>query len=821
MAFASLKLDTMKEGKTNVSFVDSEDLGYDHAKKDEHFFISPSATRGDLVVEDQSSDSDVVEQPTGCWNTWQQYPKHVFLIVGNEFCERFSYYGMRTVLTLYIVNILGFSDDNSVAMYHGFIVLCYTTPLLGSILADGYIGKFHTILWISLLYASGNIVLAVSAMFDKNSATHPALDFLGLIIIGFGTGGIKPCVSAFGGDQFKKGQERILETFFSVFYFSINAGATISGFVTPYMRVMPCMGRDTCYPLAFGVPAILMCTSVLFFIIGSRWYTRYPPKENVMLEVVKTMKSALSNKRFFQVNRQHWLDHHLDNHSCTGDMKCEGLARKLGRKPGDPSACHQRQFVDDIKAFLRVSIMYLPVPVFWALYDLQGSRWVLQGVAMDGKLWGNAVLLPDQMPTVNAVLIMLFIPLFQGVVYPTVKKLGINFTPLRKMTVGGLLTSASFVIAMFVQIAVNKTLAGPPAANEVHLTFINTYPCNVSVSPIGNNISGAQSSYPVIPTKKSYEIKGLKISDGTYSWKVNGSCIQNQATIVPTAVQAGKAWYTILNQYQSAGTFVASQVKSTTGEGQFKISVNFWVKGTNYTNQQYLFCSPYKNDFVHPCVPKEEDNIGPIKLNSFGTSWNGQSGRLSSTYIELKPKYWQLYKVLNGSTAWKDRRTKPKDVAKFLQTTNISFSTRDQGAVYTLTIWGDNEMHMNVSNQNLVTIVPPNSVSILLQIPQYVVVTAAEILFSITGLEFSYSQAPQSMKSVIQAVWLLTVAGGDLIDLIIAEARIFENLAYELLLYAILMAVVIVIFALMAQFWYKYNYYIRDDNEEDDAETKT
>ncbi len=86
----------------------------------------------------------------------------------------------------------------------------------------------------------------------------------GLFIIAIGTGGIKPCVSAFGGDQFvRPQQDKQLVAFFSVFYFSVNAGSLISTFVTPILREdVHCFNKDSCYPLAFGVPAILMIVAV-------------------------------------------------------------------------------------------------------------------------------------------------------------------------------------------------------------------------------------------------------------------------------------------------------------------------------------------------------------------------------------------------------------------------------------------------------------------------------------------------------------------------------------------------------------------------------
>ena len=87
---------------------------------------------------------------------------------------------------------------------------------------------------------------------------------IGLLVIAVGTGGIKPCVSAFGGDQFvRPQQDRQLEQFFSIFYFAINVGSLISTFLTPILREdVKCFGQQFCFPLAFGVPAILMIVAV-------------------------------------------------------------------------------------------------------------------------------------------------------------------------------------------------------------------------------------------------------------------------------------------------------------------------------------------------------------------------------------------------------------------------------------------------------------------------------------------------------------------------------------------------------------------------------
>src|SRR6204780_2744196 len=139
-----------------------------------------------------------------------RWPSQIKYIVGNEACERFSYYGMRSILAGYITGAvlkggLGLDADSSTSIIHAFVAANYFMPLIGGWLSDKLIGRYHTILWVSLFYCVGHGVLACS---DYAGGVHGKLICLysGLALIAFGSGGIKPCVSAFMGDQFKPEQ---------------------------------------------------------------------------------------------------------------------------------------------------------------------------------------------------------------------------------------------------------------------------------------------------------------------------------------------------------------------------------------------------------------------------------------------------------------------------------------------------------------------------------------------------------------------------------------------------------------------------------------
>ena len=144
-----------------------------------------------------------------------RWPAQIKYIVGNEACERFSFYGMKGILVGYMTaqllrGGLNMSDDKATSIFHLFVFANYFTPLLGAWISDKFFGRYNTILWVSSFYCAGHGVLAMSDLFHTPEAKFNLL-CVGLTLIAFGAGGIKPCVSAFMGDQFKADQGHLLQ----------------------------------------------------------------------------------------------------------------------------------------------------------------------------------------------------------------------------------------------------------------------------------------------------------------------------------------------------------------------------------------------------------------------------------------------------------------------------------------------------------------------------------------------------------------------------------------------------------------------------------
>ncbi len=318
-------------------------------------------------------------------------PPGVPYIIGNEGAERFSFYGMRAILVVFMTQHLLTADgsaslmgeDEAKAWFHLFVSVVYFTPILGALISDGLLGKYRTIITLSVVYCLGHLALAVD---------HTRLGLaIGLGLIALGSGGIKPCVSAHVGDQFGASNQHLLARVFSWFYFSINLGAFVSILATPWL-----LARHGA-SVAFAVPGVLMFLATVVFWAGRRKFVHIPP----------------------------------------GGM---GFVREAISRRG-------------LGALGRLVLIYVFVAMFWALFDQTASAWVLQAQKMDRAIFGFEVL-PAQIQAANPLLVMLLIPLFSYVVYPAIDRIW-RLTELRKMAVGMFITAAAFAIPTWLQFRID------------------------------------------------------------------------------------------------------------------------------------------------------------------------------------------------------------------------------------------------------------------------------------------------------------------------------------------------------------------------------
>src|ERR1035437_1482332 len=374
----------------------------------------------------------------------RRWPPQIKFIVGNEACERFSYYGMRSILAGYITGAvlkggLGQDADTSTEIIHLFVFANYFMPLFGAWLSDKFIGRYRTILWVSLFYCAGHGVLACSDFVGGGVHGKLTCLFIGLALIAFGSGGIKPCVSAFMGDQFKPEQSHLLQKAYGAFYWAINFGSFFSFLVIPWIK------DHHGYSLAFGVPGILMDIATFIFWLGTKHYVRVPPSRET--------KHAGFFKVFFHAFQIRLKIVAADvRRLILPKSASESEPRHLGSYGKSFWDAARSRFseseIDAAKSVPPILFVFALVPIFWSLFDQTNSTWVLQGQKMVPAKFLGLDIGAEQMQSMNPLIVMLLVPLFTLGIYP---RLGRFASPLRRMAYGMFLAAGSYLIVAALQ----------------------------------------------------------------------------------------------------------------------------------------------------------------------------------------------------------------------------------------------------------------------------------------------------------------------------------------------------------------------------------
>jgi len=319
-------------------------------------------------------------------------PAGIPFILANEAGERFAFYGMSSILVVFMTKYLMGSggalavmeDEPAKEWFHLFTAAVYFTPLIGALLSDLWLGKYRTIVAFSVVYCVGLGLL----VWDQTRVGLAG----GLILIALGSGIIKPCVSANVGDQFGQQNKHLLSKMYSWFYFSINVGACISMLACPWLldKFGPRVG--------FGVPAALMVFATVAFVMGRWKYVHIPAAGRKVIDEV--------------------LDKAV------------------------------------LKILARLCVIYVFVAMFFALFYQSQSAWILQAENMNLK-WLGITWLPAQVQFVNSLYLLPMIPLFTYVMYPLISKV-FPLTPLRKIGLGMFVTAVCFVVPAWVEIEIAR-----------------------------------------------------------------------------------------------------------------------------------------------------------------------------------------------------------------------------------------------------------------------------------------------------------------------------------------------------------------------------
>lgn len=476
------------------------------------------------------------------------WPAGVPYIIGNEACERFSYYGMRAILQIHMTALfagqiigektaeaLNVAELHAQETVHLFAAGVYAFPMIGAVIADRLLGKYRTILSLSIVYCLGHLVLA----FGEESLGGM---YLGLALIAIGSGGIKPCVSAHVGDQFGKGNWDKIPKVFQWFYFSINFGSFFATMLIPVLNSRFGPG------VAFGVPGILMALATIAFWMGRKVFVHVPAKPAGTLGLMDATSSTLMFlgcigipmfARDFLTTGQFWgavvgltgvglamffirQKKQQDDgflaltlHSIAAVFRGKNANAKQESTSDDRESIEQHWFFADAarkfgaetaegpRAVFRIVSVFLLVSVFWALFDQHMTSWIRQAKQMNLTVFGFD-LLPSQIQSLNPLFVMLLIPFANYVVYPGMAAIGFKPTPLRRMTVGMFMASLAFVTVALIQLQIDGA-----EANTVNVAWQVIPYLVMTLAEVMVSITGLEFAYTQAPKPMKSTIMGL------------------------------------------------------------------------------------------------------------------------------------------------------------------------------------------------------------------------------------------------------------------------------------------------------------------------
>lgn len=501
---------------------------------------TPQSSRSSTMTNNNKSSNE--SSQSVLWN------RLVLSILITETAERVAYFGFRAVLVLYFTHDLHFSDATAVSLCAGTVALAYLSPLLGAVLADSSWGRFSTIWRFGCMYVLGLWLLTFASYgvpnyeeeisdedtteetTNQNLGLERTLTFLGLFLVCMGTGGIKPCVSAFGADQVvlneeeetsnsvmtKKGKDTFIENppvegstqitsnreerireFFNSFYFCINVGALGSYAIIPLVR------SRWGFTAAFLIPTLFMMVALLVF--GSQQnsfkHRKRDDSQPSLLEVFQVCIVILK-QRLYQSTCYRCISTALGSSDGTSGEH-ELVSSEDNDQPHDASDLEDERTKHQVHQDASQALHILPLmaffPIFWMLYDQQGSVWTLQATRLN--LHG---LEPEQLNVLNPLEIMIFIPLFDLKIYPWLERRGFNIQPVRRMKYGMFLAAVSFLMSAWLE---HRMQSQPPLTVSVALQIPQI--TVLTVAEILLNVTGLEFAYSQAPSNMQALILAL------------------------------------------------------------------------------------------------------------------------------------------------------------------------------------------------------------------------------------------------------------------------------------------------------------------------
>ncbi|MCP4504670.1 MAG: POT family MFS transporter [Deltaproteobacteria bacterium] len=627
------------------------------------------------------------------------WPPGVAYIIGNEGCERFSYYGMKAILYLQISTLLmhnmagNLAKDHATEWVHTFNAGVYAFPIIGAIIADRLLGKYRTILYLSLVYCAGHAVMSAGDFMLSEEDTQGKLQLIliGLSLIAIGSGGIKPCVSANVGDQFGKANWFRVRTVFQAFYFIINFGSAFATILIPY--TLDKFGAG----IAFGIPGMLMFIATFMFWTGRNKFVHVPPT----------------------------------------------APGKLG-------------VLDVISA----SLLFTPVALF--LFPLLHGVVLNIGVGIVTFALGVAVFnLRQRKKADDGFVAVMLYALLQKDEVPAEK----NSNSVGQSDAGSVAGSSSVGVSGKIELEpVAGGIAfegGDPAERELakHELLKSSFWGAAARRFGGDVVEGPIAVLKIITVFAAVSVFWALFDQHSSTWIRQGESMDLGLTMPWTSdivISHSLAAIMVIVLSILIG-FLASKNRGTMAGSIYGLLSALLIPVAAAAYQFGPFTFPDKMTLLPSQLPA---------MNPF----------MVMALIPLMNFLYRTYEKVTGKEASPLGRM---TVGMFMAA--LSFAS--------VAI-----LEMQIEAQG------PGKVSALWQAIPYVIITISEVMVSITGLEFAYTQAPKRMKSTIMGFWLLTVAFGNKLVVVISKLQ-FDDQSVFFWVFTVLMTVASIAFGIRAKFY--------------------
>ncbi|XP_074582721.1 protein NRT1/ PTR FAMILY 8.1-like isoform X2 [Curcuma longa] len=419
----------------------------------------------------------VLKKETGNW-------KACPYILANECCERLAYYGMSTNLVNFMKDRLNQGNATAANNVTNWSGTCYIMPLLGAFIADAYIGRYWTISSFMMIYILGLVLLTMTASVKglkahcSNGVCNPtkaqtAAVFLALYLIALGTGGIKPCVSSFGADQFDESDEsekKRKSSFFNWFYFSINIGALIAASVLVWIQM------NVGWGWGFGIPAVAMAIAVISFFLGTRLYRHQKPGGSPLTRIAQVIFASVrkagvevpaDKSLLYEITVKESVIQgsrklkHTDQLTFLDKAAVETEEDKH-KGPANPWRLCTVTQVEELKSVLRLLPIWASGIIFSTVYSQMSTMFVLQGNTLDPHMGPHFKIPSASLSIFDTISVIVWVPIYDRFLVPFVRKFTgreRGFTQLTRMGIGLVISIFSMLAAGILEVVRLRVVA--------------------------------------------------------------------------------------------------------------------------------------------------------------------------------------------------------------------------------------------------------------------------------------------------------------------------------------------------------------------------